>query len=299
MSRRRLSAALLGTVSILLWPGASAADTLRTSATVSAQVTERKSTDFWVVQISWTAACHGAAGETWYQGNLYMIDVDTDERIYVGGVVDTSGQRSVSGTREWYVSSQKRPRRLRPELTIECYEHSPLKGGESVTTTGAAVIIPPSYGGGGGRSGGGGGNGGDNGDPTEPLRAGGCVIALLGTNGADELTGNEGSEVIIGFGARDRLRGEGGHDCLLGGSSNDRLIGGKGGDRLTGERGRDILVDRDGVNAFDAGPGRDIINARNGARELVRCGSGRDRALVDPSDRVHSCERLIDSWIEA
>jgi hypothetical protein len=49
---------------------------------------------------------------------------------------------------------------------------------------------------------------------------------------------------------------------------------------------------RHGDQRLRRGPGRDVVQARNGKRELVRCGSGRDRARVDRRDRVRACERV-------
>jgi hypothetical protein len=46
------------------------------------------------------------------------------------------------------------------------------------------------------------------------------------------------------------------------------------------------------VNAYKAGPGNDLVEARNGKTELVECGAGYDRATVDASDRVQGCEKL-------
>ncbi len=45
------------------------------------------------------------------------------------------------------------------------------------------------------------------------------------------------------------------------------------------------------MNRYDAGAGNDVVDAANQRAELVSCGSGRDRALVDSSDRVRNCER--------
>ena len=293
MKRRTLAVALALSVVALIVPAASLADHIVTSATVSARLKERRSTDFWTVEISWTAGCEGAApGTAWYDGELYFVDVDTGERIHVGGVVDTSGEREVSGKREWFVSSEDRERRLFPELTIGCFENFPLHGGRDVVVTGETVIIPPRLGRGGG-PGGRGGDYGSSGDPTAPLGSGGCVNVLAGTDERDTLIGSGGGDVIFGYGAGDRLEGRGGHDCLIGGSGNDVLRGELGSDRLTGGRGGDVLVGGPGVNAYDAGPGNDYVDARNGKRELVRCGSGRDRARVDRNDRVSSCERVI------
>jgi RTX calcium-binding nonapeptide repeat (4 copies) len=278
----------------LILPAAGSADHIVTSGSVSARLKERRGVDYWTVEITWTAACTGAApGTAWYDGDLYMVDADTAERIHAGGVVDVSGRSAVSGTREWAVVSAERPRVLFPELTIHCYENFPLHGGREVKTTGASVFIPPRFAG----SGGPGGAGGDygTGDPTRPAGSGGCVTALVGTDAPDTLTGSDGGDVIFGLGAGDGIRGRGGHDCLIGGSGNDVLRGEAGSDRLTGGRGNDTLVGGAAVNAYDAGPGNDVVDARNGQRELVRCGSGVDRARVDRRDRVSSCERVIRS----
>jgi Ca2+-binding RTX toxin-like protein len=275
----------------LLVPAGGLAHHIVTSATVTARLKERRSTDFWTVEFRWTANCQGAEpGTAWYDGDLYMVDADTGERIYVGGVVDTSGQRTVTHTLEWFVSSAERERRLLPELTINCFQNFPLHGGPDVTTSGEGVFIPPRLSGGG--HGGVNGDYGSSGDPTRPPAAGGCVVALVGTNERDTLTGGAGGDVVFGLGAGDQIRGSGGHDCLIGGSGGDLLRGEAGSDRLTGGRGNDVLVGGPGVNAYDAGSGSDFVDARNGKRELVRCGSGRDRARVDRRDRVSRCERV-------
>lgn len=291
---RRLAAFLGVVMAALIWPVTILADHIFTSATVTAQLKERRGADTWTVEIRWTADCRGMApGTAWYDGRLYMIDADTLERIYVGDVVDVSGQSAVSRTREWSVSSTVRGRRLYPELTIHCYQNFPLHGGSEVLVTGAGVLVPPRFSGG-GTGGGAGGPNGDygTGDPTRPPVAGGCVQALVGTGEPDTLVGDAGGDVIFGLAAGDRIRGRDGHDCLIGGSGNDVLRGEAGADRLTGGRGDDTLIGGPGVNAYDAGPGSDFVHARNGQRELVRCGSGRDRARVDRNDRVVSCERV-------
>ncbi len=295
MSRRR-SIALIGlaALSALAWPQVSAANHIKTQAKVGAVVTEQKSANFWVVEITWTASCFGAdPGTEWYDGSLYLVDAETGERIDTGGVVNTEGRQSVTETKTWWVSAKKRPQHLIPELTVGCFQNFPLHGGPDVIATGNPIIIPPRFetgAGGGGGSGGGGGGG-----PTEPLAAGGCVLALLGTNGADTLTGGAGHEVIIGFASGDRIRAMDGHDCAVGGTGGDRIDGGRGNDRLTGGTGKDVLVDSSGVNVFDAGPGKDSVYARNGSRELVRCGPGNDLAQVDRRDRARGCELLTYS----
>ena len=278
----------------LMWPADGSANHLQISGTVSAQHIERRHTDVWDVTIHWTAGCGGApSGGAWYRGNIYMVDADTGKRIYVGGVVDTSGDLFVEHDRHWSVRSIERPQHFTPELTINCYVHAPPHPGPTTTVTGDPAVIPPAVGGSGG--GGGGGTGGDygSGDPTAPLGARGCVKLLIGTSRSDRLTGGDDGDVIFGFGGADRLRGAAGHDCLMGAQGADRLEGGPGDDRLTGGRGGDVLIGGPGLNAYDAGPGRDRVDARNGRREIVDCGRGRDRARVDRRDRVRRCERVL------
>jgi Ca2+-binding RTX toxin-like protein len=266
VTRRRLLALACAAAFALAWPATVVADHLRPTATVSAAVTERTGDDTWRVDIRWQAGCQGASEATDnYDGHLYMVDLDTGERTYVGGVVSASGVRD---TRELAAA---RARHLRPELEITCFVAFPQHGaGYSITVTGNPVTIPARFGGGGG--------------------AGGCRVAVLGTNGPDALTGGAAGDVMIGFAADDRMRGEGGHDCLVGGAGADRMTGGDGADRLVGGRGRDTLVGGPGANAYDAGGGDDVVRARNGTPESVRCGAGRDRAYVDRRDRVRGCE---------
>ena len=64
---------------------------------------------------------------------------------------------------------------------------------------------------------------------------------------------------------------------------NDVLYGGRGDDRLDGGPGRDRLF---------GGPGNDMLRARDGARDVVDCGPGRDTAVIDRFDRVSGCETV-------
>lgn len=280
----------LAAVVALAVPALALANHIVTAATVDAKLKERRAADTWTVEISWTGGCQGAAADdVGYDGDVFMVDASTNERIYAGGVVKTSGNRTVDGKLEWVAVSTERERLLFPELTLDCYEQFPLHGGRSITVSGTAVLIPPRLRSGGG-PGGADGDYGGSGDPTAPAGSGGCVAALVGTVRADRLVGSGDGDVVFGLAGADRLEGRAGHDCLLGGSGNDILLGEGGSDRLTGGRGNDRLVGGPGVNAYDAGPGRDTVDARNGVRETVRCGSGRDAARIDRSDRVVGCE---------
>jgi RTX calcium-binding nonapeptide repeat (4 copies)/Domain of unknown function DUF11 len=90
--------------------------------------------------------------------------------------------------------------------------------------------------------------------------------------------------VVNGTGRADRLRGTSGGDKLYGRAGNDTLTGLAGNDLLDGGSGRDVL---------DAGAGNDTLRARDGQRDIVRCGAGRDLALVDRRDVVaRDCENV-------
>lgn len=93
---------------------------------------------------------------------------------------------------------------------------------------------------------------------------------LLGTRGADNLSGDIGNDLMIGGKQNDTLLGGGGDDTLRGNLGRDLLVGGDGDDRIHGQAGKDIIgggAGNDtiwgGRNAdefhFDAGTGTDLI----------------------------------------
>jgi Ca2+-binding RTX toxin-like protein len=106
--------------------------------------------------------------------------------------------------------------------------------------------------------------------------AGACANTVDGDGGRDRLAGTPLSDLIRGFAGRDLLRGAGGDDCLRGQRGRDRLNGGAGEDELLG------------------GGGNDRIRGRDGSRDKVECGTGRnDVARVDRRDRVRGCETVL------
>jgi Tol biopolymer transport system component len=122
---------------------------------------------------------------------------------------------------------------------------------------------------------------------------------LSGGAGDDLLFGDAGADRLLGEAGSDRLTGGAGGDRLAGGPGSDRLDGGPGTDRLDGGAGADRLTDAAGRDRFAGGAGADRIDARDRTRadrrrvDVVRCGPGRDVALVDRADRVaRDCERV-------
>ena len=125
-----------------------------------------------------------------------------------------------------------------------------------------------------------------------PLPADPCPLRRQGTAKADVLTGTAGRDRLLGLGGRDVLKGRGGADCLDGGPGDDRLDGGAGNDVLAGGAGADVLIGGAGADAFFGGAGDDTILARDGVRESIDCGPGRDTATVDRVDRLKGCEKV-------
>lgn len=83
-----------------------------------------------------------------------------------------------------------------------------------------------------------------------------CSPLRRGTSRANTIRGTAVSERIRGLASNEVIRGLGGDDCLDGGADND------------------------------------TITSRDGLRETIRCGPGRDRITADRSDRLIGCERI-------
>jgi Ca2+-binding RTX toxin-like protein len=66
----------------------------------------------------------------------------------------------------------------------------------------------------------------------------------------DDITGDDGDNVLSGLGGSDTLRGLGGNDRLLAGFGDDTIYGGEGDDRLEGNVGIDTCMDTSGTNRF-------------------------------------------------
>jgi Ca2+-binding RTX toxin-like protein len=88
-------------------------------------------------------------------------------------------------------------------------------------------------------------------------------------------------------------RGTPGPDVLRGTVFGDVLSGLGGNDRLVGLAGNDVLSGGAGADILEGGRGRDYLRARDGERDVVRCGLDVDTAVVDRRDRVVGCERVL------
>jgi uncharacterized delta-60 repeat protein len=67
---------------------------------------------------------------------------------------------------------------------------------------------------------------------TDHTRCLGHKATIVGTNGADELTGTKHRDVIAALGGKDKVRGLAGPDVICGGRGQDALLGGPGHDEV-------------------------------------------------------------------
>jgi Ca2+-binding RTX toxin-like protein len=116
---------------------------------------------------------------------------------------------------------------------------------------------------------------------------------LPGTNGDDVIAARGGDDTVSAAGGEDLVCGSGGNDVVRGGDQPDMLDGGTGNDVLSGAGGNDRIVGGPGVDLLSGGDGKDALRAADATRDVIRCGAGRDRAVVDRKDSVSSsCERV-------
>lgn len=91
----------------------------------------------------------------------------------------------------------------------------------------------------------------------------------------------------------DSARGGGSTGALRGTEEGEGLVSSGGGDVIRGLDGDDELYGGKGRDVILGGAGDDFIETKDGAIDLVGCGSGADVASVDLSDRVAlDCETL-------
>jgi Putative metal-binding motif/RTX calcium-binding nonapeptide repeat (4 copies) len=80
---------------------------------------------------------------------------------------------------------------------------------------------------------------------------------------------------------------------VAGGPGNDQIDGSAGPNTLEGGEGADTLTGLGGADTLTGGGANDVIQARDGVADTVSCGTGNDRAVVDPADQVSpDCETV-------
>ena len=72
--------------------------------------------------------------------------------------------------------------------------------------------------------------------------AGGDLVRVIGSSGADVITGSVVADEIMAGDDDDSVNGGNGNDTLRGGGGHDDLTGGRGKDRMTGNAGNDTFI---------------------------------------------------------
>jgi hypothetical protein len=107
---------------------------------------------------------------------------------------------------------------------------------------------------------------------------------------ADHVDAGAGDDTVVAGAGDDVVSGGPGNDDVAGGTGNDVIRVGAGDDAVSGGPGDDHIFAGAGNDVIDAGPGNDTIYARDGERDTVYCGPGRDFVTFDPQDVLVGCE---------
>lgn len=108
-------------------------------------------------------------------------------------------------------------------------------------------------------------------------------VRVKGQAGNDTMRGGPGAQLFIGGKGADTLVGAAGNDDLRGGGGRDTLVGGGGNDSIRGGGGIDTARGKAGADTF---------RMRDGRRDTVNGGKGRDACVCDANDRVRSIRDL-------
>ncbi|AWM25498.1 Alkaline phosphatase [Sinorhizobium fredii CCBAU 25509] len=114
---------------------------------------------------------------------------------------------------------------------------------------------------------------------------------IPGTDGADTLNGDFGTDQILGMG---------GNDTLSGSFQGDMIFGDTGEDTVNGNSGDDFLDGGDASDDINGGSGRDTIMSEvplSGTGDVVDGGSGTDRLMVNYSELSEGVSITIRDWI--
>jgi Ca2+-binding RTX toxin-like protein len=107
---------------------------------------------------------------------------------------------------------------------------------------------------------------------------------LSGNSGANVIFGGSGNDTIGGGAGNDTLHGEDGNDFLFGHDGHDTLNGGLGSDTLNGGAGDDVMDGGEGNDGLFGGGGQDRLSGGDGddriygdgGHDIIRGGAGND-----------------------
>jgi len=127
-------------------------------------------------------------------------------------------------------------------------------------------------------------------------------VLVVGTTGADLMTGTSASETFESGEGHDTINGGGGNDVIDGGKEGDQLNGGDDNDIIDGGSGYDTLQGNDGNDLLVGGSYPDTLNG-NAGNDTLTGGSGSDQFILsrgrdvitdlDKKDRIVIDQELI------
>lgn len=129
----------------------------------------------------------------------------------------------------------------------------------------------------------------------------GAPATIVGTSGADTITGTPLPDVIQGLGGDDTINGMDGSDLVCGGNGADTLNGNNGSDKVRGGPGNDINITggpgddsnvdgRSGDDTVKGGIGSDTVVGGTGKDSLYdQWGTDAVYALDDQADTINWC----------
>jgi Ca2+-binding RTX toxin-like protein len=129
-------------------------------------------------------------------------------------------------------------------------------------------------------------------DTIDCTKQGPSSLTCLRTAGWTETTGTEDADRLLGTNGQNLIQGDGGNDYISARGGDDEVTGGAGDDRIHLGAGDDVATPGLDADRVYAGSGDDVIYARDGERDVIDCGSGRDRVIADKADKVEDCERV-------
>jgi Ca2+-binding RTX toxin-like protein len=121
-------------------------------------------------------------------------------------------------------------------------------------------------------------------------------------DGATDLVGGPGRDLLHTVAVDTALRGGDGDDTLIGGNGHqsfaggdgkDLRRGGPGQDGMDGGRGADELIGGQAKDQLHGGSGNDTLLSRDAFKDLVDGSKGTDRARVDGHDVLRSIEKQL------
>lgn len=133
---------------------------------------------------------------------------------------------------------------------------------------------------------------------TDPAEEPGGSDLARGGDGADWIRLGAEADSAFGEEGDDRIVGGDGTDEVDGGAGNDTLAGGRDFDRIEGGTGADEIFAGTQLPTESPGLGFAIADVPGPGPDSVDCGGDPDRAYIDPTDRLTSCEQVqLDSAI--